>query len=229
MVPDFFAWPIGPRRWGLLNVSGNQGTIALSGTVAWEDEFLMSSVAYQTTCTFDLRRIDSRITLRDRWRRCNLEPPRIYANRGPLREAFKAPALEPARHWETWVDTASVPRNEASAIPQSRAAQVSLVVFFASFVTAAALPSDSTVTMTSKKVELGCLGPSHCIKYFHVCPRLLRFFRFFLDSGLYVPATLCNPTTTKRSVFAPEANVVASLAEVWSTPSSAHINPTKQA
>ena len=87
-----------------------------------------------------------------------------------------------------------MPCNEASATPQSRAAQVSMLVFFASFVTAAALPSDSTVIMTSKKVELGCLGPPHCIKYFHVCPRLLRFFRFFLDSGSYVPATLWNPT-----------------------------------
>ena len=80
------AQAIGPRRWSLPNVSGNQGTIGLSGTVAWEDEFLMSSVAYQTTCAFDFRRIDSRITLRDRWRRCSsvVESRFIYPAPGNL-------------------------------------------------------------------------------------------------------------------------------------------------
>ena len=43
------------------------------------------------------------------------------------------------------------------------------MVFFASFVAAAALPSDSTVIMTSRNAALACLGPPHCIKHFHVC------------------------------------------------------------
>ena len=180
--------------------------------------------AYQTTCAFDLRRIESRITLR----RCNLEPPRIYASRGPLREAFKPPALEPAMHWEMCVDTASAPCNEAAATPQTRAVQVSLVVFFASFVAAAAPPSDSS-DHDEQECSIGVPWSTSLHQALSRVPEVAPFFSFLFGLRLIRTCDMMESKKTKSSAFAPEANVFASLVEVWSTPSSAHINPTQQA
>ena len=112
-----------------------------------------------------------------------MEPPRFHANRGPLRKAFKASALVLAKA------LAHVSRHRVGALPRGRchtanSCRPGLIVgvFFASFVTAAALPSGSTATMTSRNAELGCLGPPHCITHFYVCPRLLRFCATVLGS-----------------------------------------------